>query len=103
MYAERAQLFLIKLKGSYPVDTTINKIKEYIAVRNVDMGQLENETDIIENRLIDSLQFVEFIMYIEEVGDIEVDMETLNIEDFRSLSSIGKMISRLGRKPIEVQ
>ena len=44
MYAERAQLFLIKLKGSYPVDTTINKIKEYIAVRNVDMGQLENET-----------------------------------------------------------
>ena len=72
----------------------IERIKSYIQEKNPDFD-LQMSSDIIENRLIDSLQFVEFVMFIEEVSDCKLDMENLDIEDFRTLDSIGKYIERL--------
>ncbi len=46
---------------------SISKVKKYILDKNsslTDTTFLET-TDIIENRLIDSLQFVEFILFVE--------------------------------------
>ena len=72
----------------------IERIKAYIQEKNPDFD-LQMSSDIIENRLIDSLQFVEFVMFIEEVSGCKLDMENLDIEDFRSLDSIGTYIDRL--------
>lgn len=72
----------------------IERIKSYIDLKNPDFD-LQMSSDIIENRLIDSLQFVEFLMYIEEVSGCKLDMENLNIEDFRSLNAIEQCIQRL--------
>lgn len=72
----------------------IERIKSYIQDKNPEFD-LQMSSDIIENRLIDSLQFVEFVMFIEEVSGCKLDMENLDIEDFRSLNTIGMYIERL--------
>jgi len=70
----------------------IPKIKEYILGKNPDCAEILDTTDIIENRLIDSLQFVEFLMFIEEIASVKIDLESINIDDFRTLDSIALFI-----------
>ena len=74
--------------------TQIDKIRDYIQGKNPDFD-LNNSTDIIENRLIDSLQFVEFMLFIEEVSGCKFDMENLDIEHFRSLDAIERNLANL--------
>ena len=66
----------------------IENIRQYIVQKHNGVCQFSDHDDIIENRLIDSLQFVEFILYIEEMSGTAIDMESLNIDDFRTISSI---------------
>lgn len=68
----------------------IENIRQYVAQKQGGSCQVGDHDDIIENRLIDSLQFVEFILYIEEQSGTAIDKESLNIEDFRTISSIEK-------------
>ena len=72
----------------------IERIRSYIQDKNPEFD-LQMSSDIIENRLIDSLQFVEFVMFIEEVSGCKLDMQNLNIEDFRTLNTIRSYIDQL--------
>ena len=77
----------------------IQKIREYIESKNPEFAALGLDTDIIENRLIDSLHFVEFILFVEEVACAKIDMEAIDIEDFRSLDRIDAFLTRLVQSP----
>lgn len=66
----------------------IDKVRQYIADKHNGLRQFGDDDDIIENRLIDSLQFVEFVLYLEELTGTAINMETINIEDFRTISKI---------------
>lgn len=44
--------------------------------------------DLIERRLIDSLAFVDFLYFLEELAGTEIDMATINVDDFRSVAAI---------------
>ena len=46
--------------------------------------------NIIETRLVDSLAFVELVYCIEEASGREIDFDSIDIEDFQSLDTIGK-------------
>ena len=80
------------------MDDAIEKIQSYIGAKNPEYTNLSMDTDIIENRLIDSLQFVEFVLYIEEVAEVTIDMELADIEDFRSLNNLTAFINRLRKE-----
>lgn len=73
----------------------IGKVHNYIQNKNPDFTDLDMDTDIIENRLVDSLQFLEFIMFIEEVAGSKIELETIDIEDYRSLNRIMGLLSRV--------
>lgn len=64
------------------------KIRKYIESLQKDPCSFTDADDLIENRLIDSLQFMDFVLYIEELSGKEISMEGLNIEDFRSVDKI---------------
>lgn len=66
----------------------IDKVRQYIASKHNGLRQFGDHDDIIDNRLIDSLQFVDFILYIEELTGTAINMETINIENFRTISEI---------------
>lgn len=50
--------------------------------------RLEPGTDIIESRILDSLQVVEFILFLEEKTERAILAEDLNPDTLRTLDSI---------------
>jgi acyl carrier protein len=51
------------------------------------------ETDLIDTGLVDSLTFVEFLAQLEARFDIRVSLEELEIDRFRTISSIARFIA----------
>lgn len=56
------------------------------------------EADLIEEGLLDSLLLVELLVGLEETFGINVDITDLDIEDFRTVRRIGRLVARLGAR-----
>ncbi|MFD0772487.1 phosphopantetheine-binding protein [Streptomonospora algeriensis] len=68
----------------------LESVTEWILSKNPERETIGMDEDLIENRLVDSLSFVEFIFTIEQASGTEVPMETLDLELLRTLDSISK-------------
>lgn len=68
----------------------IDVIKEWILSKNEGRTDVDADEDLIENRLVDSLSFVEFVFLIEETAGVEIDLDSLDINDVRTLDAIKK-------------
>jgi methoxymalonate biosynthesis acyl carrier protein len=53
-----------------------------------------DSTDLIETGLIDSLVLVELLLHLEESFDIDVVIAELEIDDFRTVKSIARFVTR---------
>jgi methoxymalonate biosynthesis acyl carrier protein len=58
---------------------------------NVDVPSVE--TDLIDTGLVDSLAFVEFLAQLEAGFGVQVSLEDLEIDRFRTISSIARFIA----------
>ncbi|MBV9198115.1 MAG: hypothetical protein JO168_28625 [Solirubrobacterales bacterium] len=56
------------------------------------------DVDIIEAGLIDSLALVTLIFELEQEFRVQVPLESLEVDDFRTIASIVRTISTLGRE-----
>jgi D-alanine--poly(phosphoribitol) ligase subunit 2 len=59
------------------------------------------EIDLLETGLVDSIGLVELILELEERFGVSLPMETLEIDDFRSLYQIADLIARCSAVPLE--
>lgn len=55
----------------------------------------ENETKLITNKVLDSIDITSVITEIEETFDIEIDMEYLVNENFDSVEAMWNMIQEI--------
>lgn len=51
-------------------------------------GPIDTDEDLIEARLIDSMDFLEFIDLLEELSGSSIDLEEVTIDDFRTLGRV---------------
>lgn len=51
-------------------------------------GPIGVEEDLIEARLIDSMDFLEFIDLLEEISGSAIDLQEVTIDDFRTLARV---------------
>jgi acyl carrier protein len=70
------------------VNPNLERITQWIQARHPEATEIEPDFDLIDSRLIDSLGFLEFLGLIERLAGRPVDVENLDINDFRSLTSI---------------
>ncbi|WP_175409743.1 acyl carrier protein [Streptomyces sp. TRM64462] len=64
-------------------------VTEWIHGKNPDLdGPIGADEDLIEARLIDSLDFLEFIYLLESVSGRTIDLQEVSIDDFRTLNRI---------------
>jgi acyl carrier protein len=65
-------------------------LREWIHTANPTAGALyvDPETDLIKNRILESLQFVELVLFLERRTGREILAEQLNPDTFRTLNSI---------------
>jgi acyl carrier protein len=68
----------------------IDVIKEWILSKHENRTDVAADEDLIENRLVDSLSFVEFVFLIQETAGVEIDLDTLDVNDVRTLDAIEK-------------
>jgi len=58
----------------------------------------ENETALIDDGILDSLDVVSLVSELNDAYDIEIDMDELVPENFNSVQAILDMIERLSDK-----
>lgn len=77
--------------------TALQQLKNWILERHPERDDIPADYDLIENRLIDSLTFVEFVFLLEQVSGRSIDMETIDVDDFRKLEVIDeRFLSAVG-------
>lgn len=63
-------------------------VQEWIKQKKPGVTDLTLELDLIESRIVDSLDFLELIFLLEEITGREFDLNNLSIDSFRSLKAI---------------
>ncbi|MHA4775949.1 phosphopantetheine-binding protein [Streptomyces sp. MSC1_001] len=66
----------------------LQTVKSWILERHPERQDIAPDLDLIENRLIDSLSFVEFVFLLEQESGTAIQMETLEVESIRTLVAI---------------
>jgi acyl carrier protein len=66
----------------------MDAVVSFIVERNPKAAGLGPDDDLIDSRAIESLAFVDFIFLLEELGGELLDIEELDVEDFRTLRTI---------------
>ncbi|MEV7571197.1 acyl carrier protein [Streptomyces tanashiensis] len=51
-------------------------------------GPIAADEDLIEARLIDSMDFLEFIDLLEELSGSSIDLQEVTIDDFRTIGRV---------------
>ncbi|WP_432246822.1 acyl carrier protein [Streptomyces sanyensis] len=51
-------------------------------------GPIDADEDLVEARLIDSMDFLEFVDLLEEISGTSIDLQEATIDDFRTLSRV---------------
>lgn len=59
-----------------------------------DRSQLTDDYPLLENEVIDSLGIFQIVTFIESQYGIEVDIDQLTPENFESLGTIARLITR---------
>jgi D-alanine--poly(phosphoribitol) ligase subunit 2 len=67
---------------------------------NLDVASAE--TDLIEAGLLDSLALVELLAQLEESFDVSISTDDMELENFRSISSIAMFVMQRAAVGIEV-
>ncbi|MFF8991172.1 acyl carrier protein [Streptomyces sp. NPDC014983] len=66
----------------------LQQVKDWILKRHPQRDDIPGDLDLIENRLIDSLSFVEFVFLLEQHSGRAIEMDTLEVDSLRTLDAI---------------
>lgn len=66
----------------------IDTLRAWIVENNPTVGRIGDDDDLIDTRALDSLQFMRFVYFLEELFDREIRLEESVLRNLRSLSAI---------------
>lgn len=66
----------------------LEPVVDWLRANNADVDTIPPDLDLIDNRLIDSLGFMEFVLLLEDLMGREVVLEELSVDQFRTLDAI---------------
>ncbi len=69
-------------------DARVIKLKEWIKNSNPHLGEFDLDTDLMECRAVNSLQFISFLLYLENLRGASIPGDQVQAEQFRTLRSI---------------
>jgi D-alanine--poly(phosphoribitol) ligase subunit 2 len=58
------------------------------------------DTNLLETGLVDSIGLVELILHLEDRFSIALPMESLELDDLRSINAIADLITRISSTPL---
>jgi acyl carrier protein len=83
----------------YIVNLTVGNTIQGTVVRifrdKLDIEVSSSATDLLETGMIDSLKFVDLVYNLEQEFGITMSMESLEVDQFRTIADIVLLVSRL--------
>ncbi|MFE9255259.1 acyl carrier protein [Streptomyces sp. NPDC006879] len=80
----------------------MERLIEWLHEKNPGLdGPIDLEEDLIEARLIDSMDFLEFIDLLEDVCGSDIDLQEVTIDDFRTLGRVERRFLSPGTASLE--
>ncbi|MGW7579339.1 acyl carrier protein [Streptomyces sp. NPDC054765] len=76
------------MTDSTPTQQTGDLVIDFLLARRPELGTIDPDYDLIDNRVIDSLGFVNFLYVLEEQTGREITLDQVSPEDFRTLRRI---------------
>ncbi len=70
------------------IQTKVDRIRCWLNDVGAAKDEITLDTDLIDNRIVTSLQFVELFLFVEELRDAEISDRVRVLERFRTLRSI---------------
>jgi acyl carrier protein len=46
------------------------------------------DEELIASRVVDSLRFADFVLYVEELSDQTIDLEKLDLSEFKTINAV---------------
>jgi acyl carrier protein len=74
------------------VSQGLESVKKWLLARKPEVQDLGLDLDLIENRVLDSLSFLEFVFFLEEITGREIKVTPEVVESFRTLRTIDEKI-----------
>jgi acyl carrier protein len=71
-----------------PEDLAVERIRGWLRKKKPDLQEIDLDLDLIENRIVDSLLFVDFLFFLEELTGRDLEITSGLIHPFRTLRSI---------------
>ncbi len=71
---------------------SIERVRAWLLERRPDLQTIDLDTDLIETRVIDSLSFLEFVFFLEELTGRELQAALQTVASFRTLRAIDTQI-----------
>jgi acyl carrier protein len=77
------------MKASMAVDgAALEFVDAFVRRKHPDAEPIGPDTDLVASRLLDSLDFIEFLLALEERTQREILLEDVAPEDFRTIRAI---------------
>jgi len=77
---------------SVSLEPRIESVRRWLEARKPELGAIGSDLDLIENRVIDSLAFTEFLFFLEELVGHEIDPTPETVASLRTLRTIERDI-----------
>lgn len=66
----------------------LDAVKRWLLAKKPALGDIDLDLDLIESRVIDSLGFIDFVFFLEELVGRELETDTESVKAFRTLRSL---------------
>jgi acyl carrier protein len=73
-------------------ETQLQSLKAWLLKKKPGLGDIDLDLDLIENRVIDSLGFIDFVLFLEQLTGRELQTDAGAVTSFRTLRNIRDMI-----------
>lgn len=77
-------------------DERMESVKTWLLDKKPELEDIDPDMDLIENRVIDSLGFLDFVYFLEELAGRELEMSAESVDSFRTLRVIQAEIFEAG-------
>lgn len=85
------------------MDSNVDRFEAIASVvcETLTIEEVKSEQDLIDSGYLDSLALVQLMVALEERFNITISPEEMDIEDYRSVKSISRMITRINQESQE--
>ena len=79
---------MTELTWGQPTTEKIERLSDWIKANCSPANEFGIDTDLIESRLITSLQLIEFVFFVEELRGQQISDDERDLDYFRTLRSV---------------